>query len=161
MLDALAPLPVRVLLTLGRDADPAALGPLPANAHLEPWVAQDDVLPHAAVVVSHGGYGTTLGALHHGVPLVLLPLFAGDQWRNARRVAALGAGILLEDGERLIFDPPGPELLAALPGAVGRVLDDARLRATAARLGLQMRALPAAGEAVAALAARVQAPATR
>jgi UDP:flavonoid glycosyltransferase YjiC (YdhE family) len=72
-LAALAGLPIRVLLTLGRDADPDALGPLPANAHAETWLVQDEILPHAAVVVSHGGYGTTLGALAHGVPLAKLP----------------------------------------------------------------------------------------
>ena len=39
-IDALAPLDVRVLVTTGRDADPAELGPLPANVHAERWVAQ-------------------------------------------------------------------------------------------------------------------------
>jgi UDP:flavonoid glycosyltransferase YjiC (YdhE family) len=148
VLEALAPLPVRVLLTLGRDADPAALGALPPNCHLETWLPQQDVLPHAAVVVSHGGYGTTLGTLAHGVPLVLLPLFAGDQWRTARRVAELGAGVLLEDGERRVFDPPGPQVLAALPAAIDDVLADQRFRVTARRLGDEMAALPTADGAV-------------
>jgi hypothetical protein len=151
VLDALAPLAVRVLVTIGRDADPAALGPLPANAHAEAWLSQHDVLPHAAAVVSHAGHGTTLGALEHGVAHVLLPLFAGDQWRTARRVAQLGAGILLEDGERRVFDPPQDAVIAALPEAVGRVLHEARFAQVAQRLGDEMAGLPPADAAAAAL----------
>jgi UDP:flavonoid glycosyltransferase YjiC (YdhE family) len=152
-LEALAPLPVRVLLTFGRDADPAGLGTLPANAHAEPWLPQHDVLPHAAAVVSHGGYGTTLGALAHGVPLVLVPLFAGDQWRTARRVADVGAGLVLQDGERRVFDPPGPGLIAALPAAVQDVLADSRFGETAQRFGREISTLPPASAAVTAVEA--------
>jgi UDP:flavonoid glycosyltransferase YjiC (YdhE family) len=144
VLDALAGAPVRVLVTLGRDANPALLGPLPANAHAEGWLAQNDVLPHADAVVSHGGYGTTLGALDHGVPMVLMPLFAGDQWRNARRVAELGAGLLLDDDPRRVFDPPGPRALGALPDALECVLADRRFRTEAAVLAREIDALPVA-----------------
>ena len=144
VLRALADAPVRVLVTLGRDANPALLGPLPANAHVEPWLDQSDVLPHAAAVVSHGGFGTTLGALDHGVPMVLMPLFAGDQWRNARRVAELGAGLLLEDDPRGAFDAPGPRALGALPDALACVLADERFRAEAALLARELDALPVA-----------------
>ena len=162
-LDAVAPLPVRVLLTVGRGADLSALGPLPANVHAEPWLAQEDVLPHAAAVVGHGGYGTTLGALAHGVPLVLLPLFAGDQWRNARRVAQLGAGLMLEDGERLAIALPGPTVMAALPAAVERVLAEPRFRRTARRIAADIAALPPVDDAVAlierAVRGRAAAPA--
>jgi UDP:flavonoid glycosyltransferase YjiC (YdhE family) len=156
-LAALAGLPIRVLLTLGRDADPDALGPLPANAHAETWLMQDEILPHAAVVVSHGGYGTTLGALAHGVPLVTLPLFAGDQWRTARRVAQIGAGLVLQDGERRVFDPPGPRVLAKLPGAVEGTLTDPSFGRTAQRIGREITALPSADAAVAVLEAALPA----
>jgi hypothetical protein len=151
VLDALAPLAARVLLTIGRDADLAALGPLPANAHAEAWLSQHDVLPHAAAVVSHAGYGTTLGALEHGVGHVLLPLFAGDQWRTASRVAQIGAGIRLEDGERRVFEPPQDAVIAALPEAVGRLLDEARFAEVARGLGDEMAGLPPADAAAAAL----------
>ena len=95
MIDALAGVRARVLVTVGRHADPAELGPLPANVHVERWVAQASVMPHAAAMVAHGGAGTTLAALAAGVPLVLLPLSA-DQPINARRVAELGAGLALD-----------------------------------------------------------------
>jgi len=151
LLDALAGLPVRVLLTIGRDADLGLLGPAPANARVEPWVDQDEVLSRAAVVVSHGGHGTTLGALAHGVPQALLPLFAGDQWRTAARVAALGAGIVLEDGERYVFEAPGAAVLAALPAAVMRLIEEPAFAAAAGALRADHAALPGPDDAVAML----------
>jgi len=54
----------------------------------------DALMPECAAVVTHGGLGTTLRALAHGVPLLLLPL-GRDQPANAARVAELGAGIVL------------------------------------------------------------------
>jgi UDP:flavonoid glycosyltransferase YjiC (YdhE family) len=104
--------------------------------------------------VSHAGYGTTLGAIEHGVGHVMLPLFAGDQWRTAHRVEEVGAGIAVHAGERRVFDPPPDEAIAALPEAVLGVLGDARYRETAGRLGAEMAALPAAHAAAAALVAR-------
>jgi UDP:flavonoid glycosyltransferase YjiC (YdhE family) len=89
-LDALAPLPARILLTIGDDRDPTMLGPLAANVHVERWVAHDAVAAHAAAVVCHGGYGTTLGTLRHGVPLVVMPYrppAPASRWTpNATRV---------------------------------------------------------------------------
>ena len=109
-IDALAPLPVRVLLTIGDRRDHDELGPLPPNVHVEEWVAQEAVAPHAAAIVGHGGHGTTLGALAHGVPLVVVPLFSVDQWANAAAVARTGAGVALdaEPATRRVLGLPGP-----------------------------------------------------
>ena len=158
-IDALAPLPVRILLTTGNDADPAALGALPPNVHAERWVPQDDVLPHAAAMVGHGGYGTTLGALAHGVPQAFVPLFAYDQWINGRRVTELGAGLTLEGAPRLALQPPGEDVFAALPGTVERLLDEPSHRRSAERVAAEMAALPPVDEAVAVLEAIAAMPA--
>jgi UDP:flavonoid glycosyltransferase YjiC (YdhE family) len=150
-IDALAPLPIRLLVTTGNDCEPAELGPVPANVRVERWVAQDTVAHEAAAVVCHGGYGTTLGALGHGLPLVVMSLQSTDQFHNARRVAEVGAGIALTDGpdsERLALDDPGPEVISALPDAVRNVLDDPGYRAAARGVAAEMAALPPLEEAV-------------
>jgi UDP:flavonoid glycosyltransferase YjiC (YdhE family) len=49
-------------------------------------------MAHAGAMVGHGGSGSTLMAMAAGVPLAVVPLFV-DQPYNARRVAALGAGL--------------------------------------------------------------------
>jgi UDP:flavonoid glycosyltransferase YjiC (YdhE family) len=152
-IEALAPLPARFLLTVGEDRDHAELGPLPPNVTVERWVPQDDVLPRAAAVVTHGGHGSTLGALAHGVPLVVLPLFALDQWFNAAAVARAGAGVAL-DGERhtrRAIDLPSAETLAGLRPAVEHVLADPRPRRAAREIAAAMRALPPVDDAPAEL----------
>jgi UDP:flavonoid glycosyltransferase YjiC (YdhE family) len=144
VVEALAELPVRVLLTTGRAIDPAALGTLPPSVHAERWIPQASVLGHAAVVVCHGGSGTTLGALGAGVPLVIVPLFA-DQRSNAAAVESAGAGIAVEpigaaatatirvltreDDEERIWD------------AVATVLADPSYREAAARIAEAQRAV--------------------
>ncbi len=98
--DALADEPMRVLMTLGTEVDPLDLGPVPENVHVERWVPQGAVMPHAAAMVGHGGSGSTLMAMAAGLPLAVVPLFA-DQPINAARVAELGAGVALDGVDSL------------------------------------------------------------
>jgi UDP:flavonoid glycosyltransferase YjiC (YdhE family) len=111
--------------------------------HVERWVPQDAVAPHAAAIVCHGGYGSTLGALVHGVPLVVMPLFSSDQWANADAVGRAGAGIALT-GERTrrVMAAPGPDTLDELATAVSRVLADRAYRSAAEGVADAVRALP-------------------
>jgi UDP:flavonoid glycosyltransferase YjiC (YdhE family) len=140
--EALADLDARVLVTVG-GADPAALGPQPPNVHVARWVPQERVLPHAAAVVCHGGYGSMLGALAHGVPLLALPLFGADQWINAMRVADVCAGIALpgDSGARRMFSGPGPEVIDALAAATTRLVTDTRYATGARRVANDMALL--------------------
>ncbi|WP_236792464.1 glycosyltransferase [Amycolatopsis sp. GM8] len=95
VLTGLRDLPNEVVATVGASLDPAEFGPQPPHVRVERYVPQGELLPRCAAVVSHGGSGSVLGALAHGVPSVLLPMGA-DQPHNARRVAALGAGLALD-----------------------------------------------------------------
>jgi UDP:flavonoid glycosyltransferase YjiC (YdhE family) len=156
--DALADVPARVLVTMGAAADPGELGRLPGNVHAERWVPQERVTPHAAALVCHGGHGSVLGALAGGVPLVVMPLFAGDQRRNARRVAATGAGVCVDGDRRTMFEPPGDAIIAALPGAVRQMLHDPAHRDAARRLAAEIDALPAVDDAPDVLQAMALAP---
>ena len=149
-IDALAPLHARILLTIGDDRDPAQLGTLPANVRAERWVSHGSVMPRAAVVVGHGGYGTTLDALGHGTPLVVVPLFSLDQWANADAVARVGAGVALvaERGARAVLETPGPATLDRLGPAVQELLDDPSYRRGAEAVATARRALPPVEAAV-------------
>jgi UDP:flavonoid glycosyltransferase YjiC (YdhE family) len=154
-IEALAELPVRLLVTIGNDRRSEELGidPLPANVRVEQWVSQDAVAPRAAAIVCHGGYGTTLNALTHGTPLVFLPLFSTDQWANAEAVARAGAGLALdaERRTRRVLDLPSPQTLAQLRPALERVLDETAFEREAARVAESIRALPPVDEAPAAV----------
>ena len=143
VLDAVARLPARVLLTTGRGVAVDRLGPLPGNVHAEQWVAQADVLAHASLVLCHGGSGTTFGALAAGVPLVICPLFA-DQSANGRLVAAAGAGRVVAGGDHGggALRGLGPADVAPLRAAAEAVLGDDGYRRAAARLAEEMAQLP-------------------
>ncbi len=91
VLDALAGLPVRALLTAGPALDTQALR-IPANARAVDFVPHRAVLPHAALMVTHAGWQTVNAALADGVPLVCIP-DGRDQPDNAARVLACGAGV--------------------------------------------------------------------
>lgn len=77
-----------VFLTRHREQLPAAL---PPSILWEAYVPLGRLLPRAAALVHHGGIGTTAEALRAGVPQLVTP-FAWDQFDNAARVEALGAG---------------------------------------------------------------------
>jgi UDP:flavonoid glycosyltransferase YjiC (YdhE family) len=129
-IDALSELPMRVLVTIGRERDPADLGPTSATVHVARWIPQADVMPHAAAMVCHGGSGTVNMGLAAGVPMVVVPLFA-DQPYNARRVEDVGAGLALE-----------PADIAGLADAVRAVLADRSFRDSAGVIARETSRLP-------------------
>ena len=95
LLVGLGDLDVDVVATVGRDLDPDDLGPQPPHVRVERFVPQAEVLPGVDLVVSHGGSGSLMAALAHGLPSLLLPLGA-DQPHNADRAAELGLAATLD-----------------------------------------------------------------
>ena len=90
LLDAVGGLQARVLMSTGA-VPPGALIAAP-NAATCAFVPHQAVLPHASLMISHGGHGSVAAALAHGVPLVCMPGVGADQPVVAARVEALGAG---------------------------------------------------------------------
>ncbi|UNK72501.1 glycosyltransferase [Microbacterium sp. H1-D42] len=138
-LDGLADLPVRVLMTVGHRVDIAGLGAVPPHARVEAWWPQADVLSQAALVLGHGGFGTTMGALSAGVPQVVAPIFTTDQVINARHVAAIGAGRDVE---------PGADAVIRACREVMAVLGDPAYREVAESVAAAIDALPSVEQAV-------------
>jgi UDP:flavonoid glycosyltransferase YjiC (YdhE family) len=111
---------------------------MPAHVTVARWVNQADVLPHCAVVVSHGGSGTFLGALGLGLPQLCLPQ-AADQFRNAAAAVRTGAGLALAP------DAATPD---AVRDALRRILVEDAFRSAAAGLADTIRAMPGPAEVV-------------
>jgi UDP:flavonoid glycosyltransferase YjiC (YdhE family) len=144
-LSGLRDLDADVVVTVGRQLDPAVLGEQPANVHVAGFIPQAAVLPHCDLVVSHGGSGSVVGALAYGVPSVLLPMGA-DQPNNARRCAELGVALVLD---------AVAATRATVRDAAAAVLSDGAYRERAARLRAEALALPRSAVAVGLLEAIV------
>jgi rhamnosyltransferase subunit B len=98
---------------------------LPPSILWQEYVPLRRLLPHLALLVHHGGIGTTAEALRAGTPQLVVPL-AHDQFDNAARVTTLGAGAAL----------PASRLDAArLTRALQALLADGQLAARSAAIG--------------------------
>ncbi len=118
--DALATTPHRYIVSKGPQHDEITLG---ANQWGEEYLPQPLLMPLCDLVITHGGNNTTTECLHHGKPMILLPLF-WDQYDNAQRMDDLGLGIRLPT---YAWTPD--ELAAAIERLLGD--DDARQRLSA------------------------------
>ncbi len=137
VIDALADR-VNLIVTIGRQNDPEHFGPQPAGVIIRSYIPQAELLPWCDAAVVHGGSGTVLGALAHGVPLLVLPQGA-DQWSNAERVATAGAGL------RLL---PDEISIDAIRRAVTALLDEPSFRRTSSAIQREIRVMPSAAEAM-------------
>ncbi|MFF0608112.1 glycosyltransferase [Nocardia tengchongensis] len=121
-----------VVVTVGAETDPSALGPLPANVIAARWLSLAALLPRCDAVLCHAGAGTTLAALSHGLPLVLSPRGA-DQFPTAAACRTAGVAQVLTP------DPVSPE---AVHTAIDTVLTDDSYRIAAGRLRAEIAARP-------------------
>lgn len=129
-----------IFLTRHREQLPADL---PAGVLWRDYVPLAALLPRVAALVHHGGIGTTAEALHTATPQLVVP-FAHDQFDNAARVEALGAGLVL----------PAARLDAArLERSLGRLLSSADIMAQCESVALRFGEGAAIDAVCAALAA--------
>ncbi|WP_030900050.1 glycosyltransferase [Streptomyces sp. NRRL F-5126] len=111
-----------------------------------PFTPLAELLHGIDLVVTHGGAGTTLGALARGLPLVVVPQGA-DQFLQAAGVAASRTGIAVE---------PGAATPEAVARAAAEVLADAQYADNARKAADQISAMPAPAEVADTLAAALR-----
>lgn len=139
--EALAGRPVRVVTSIGR-LD-RAVGHVPDNFYVRPHVAQALVLPHARGVISSSTTTAVLGALSHGLPLLLIPgSGGGEQSDLTLRCVAAGVALHLR---------PDSATPARLGEKVEELLSSAALQAQARRLQEAFARAPGSAGAAALL----------
>ena len=130
-LEALAELDVFGVVTVGDTGDPSQFD-VPANVVVRRFVPYDALLPHCDAVVCHGGFGTVMAALAHGLPLVIVPLSA-DQPGHAASCHRLGVA------EATTLDGASA---AWIRQSVRHVLEAPAFRAAAQEFGRELIAMP-------------------
>ncbi|HUR75697.1 MAG TPA: glycosyltransferase [Sporichthya sp.] len=139
IVDAVATLPIRAVVTTGPSLDPATVR-AGANTQVVSFVPHAELLPSCSLVVTHAGLGTALTALANGVPMVCIPM-GRDQFFNAEMVQALGAGrMLMPDAD-----------VATIAAASLEVLNEASFGVAAKRMAMTIADCSGAAGAVAAL----------
>ena len=106
---------------------------LPENVFAVGGVSHAPLFPRVALVVHHGGAGTTTTAARAGVPQVVVPHVL-DQFYWARRVSLLGLG-----------PPPLPRsrlCAEGLAATLASTLDNDVLAERARALGARLREVP-------------------
>jgi MGT family glycosyltransferase len=99
ILEAVEPMDVQVVFSLGKNTNPENLGPIPSNTIVVRSAPQIELLKRAALCITHAGLNTALEALAQGVPIVAIPI-AYDQPGVAARIAHHGTGEFIEVDER-------------------------------------------------------------
>ncbi|MFF2550868.1 glycosyltransferase [Nocardia sp. NPDC058058] len=138
LLRGLAHLDADIIVTVGTETDPTAIGPQPGNIHVAQWLSLAALLPRCDVVLCHAGAGTTLAALTHGIPLLLSPRGA-DQFPTAAAVRHAGAARVL---------PPDRVTPAAVAEEVRLLLTEDAYRSAAERIRSEIARMPAPAAAV-------------
>jgi UDP:flavonoid glycosyltransferase YjiC (YdhE family) len=128
-------------VALGRPVEDT--DPNPPHLHVASWLDLPREWSRCQVGACHGGAGTMMGALAEGVPLLLLPV-AADQFRNARGLRAVGAGLTLEGAE---------QTAAAMHESLRRLHDEPRFAEAARRMAHELAAMPQAPDVARALLA--------
>jgi UDP:flavonoid glycosyltransferase YjiC (YdhE family) len=140
LLDAVAPLPVRAIATVG-SLERASFRP-PPNVELLASAPHETLLPRASLMISHGGHATAMATLSRDVPMLILPMFPlGDQPEMARLLAQHGAAVHLDKDSDV----------TRLRAAIEMVLADPSYRAAAGKLGRAIRRADGAETAARAL----------
>jgi MGT family glycosyltransferase len=123
VVDALADLPVKAVVTLGGSLRRDEVRPS-GNVVAVESAPHHEVMREAALVITHGGHGTVMKALSHHRPLLIIP-HGRDQNDNAVRVTERGAGLAL----------PRDADVATLRTAIRRLLAEPAFAAAARALG--------------------------
>jgi len=130
VIDALTDLPVRAIITTGPAVDPDELR-APANTEMHRYLPHAEVMTTVSLVIGHGGHSTTMLALAHDLPLLILPMnLMFDQAIIGHAIQEKGAGITL----------PSSSTPTQIHAAIERILTNGAYQRNATRLGAAIRA---------------------
>lgn len=151
IIDALKNESINIVVSIGdKNADPQKYGIQPDNVFILNYIDKmlmSHLIPNVDVLFHHGGYGTTMLAISHAVPQVIIPL-AGDQPFIANLVIAHGIGkTIIYDEKTIKFlgaqaTDPGNVSKSMIRERVFEVLADENYKKNAGKLRAETLKLP-------------------
>lgn len=128
-LDALASQPVTAIATVAPSLTPESLR-VPANVDMRGLVPHAELFPTVRLLIGHGGHGTTMAAIAHGVPALVIAMSSvADQPLVGAAVEQAGIGLSLSRDANV----------AEISHALAEMLGDDSFAARAAVLGAGWR----------------------
>ena len=122
--EACAELDVQLVISLGGASKPEDLPVLKGNPLVVEYAPQLEIIPKAALMITHAGMNTAMECLTNGVPMVAIPV-ANDKPGVATRIVWNGCGEMI----------PVKKLNAAvLKNVIQRVLTNPEYKENAVRL---------------------------
>jgi glycosyltransferase (activator-dependent family) len=129
--EVVATLPIDLLVRLGK---------LPPNVRAVDFVPLNALLPSCDAIVHHGGSGTFMTALSHGVPQLIVPDMMWDSMEKSLALADCGAGTFVNDPEELSVE--------RLRDHIVSILDDPSFAVGAARVRTEIVGTPSPNDIV-------------
>jgi UDP:flavonoid glycosyltransferase YjiC (YdhE family) len=137
ILDAVGGIDVDAITTTGPTIAPDSLHP-PPNTKMLQGAPHLELMPSCSAMVGHGGHSSTIRALMHDLPVLVIPADDRiDQPMVGRAVAELGAGLCLHRDSDVL----------TIRAKIERLVTDATLRSGASVIGDRLRATDGALEA--------------
>jgi UDP:flavonoid glycosyltransferase YjiC (YdhE family) len=134
VVDALRGEPIRLVVSVGDLNDPAVVGARTDRLIIGRYWPHRLLLACCDAVICHGGAGSTIAALSHGLPLLILPRDGASQYRSAFACAQAGAALTLLDSD---VDA------ASIRRSVRTLIDEGSYRLAAQRIAAEIRLMPA------------------
>ncbi|MFD1952868.1 macrolide family glycosyltransferase [Paenibacillus thailandensis] len=121
--------PYQVVMSVGKQTDLSRFADAPSHFIIRHYVPQLELLKKTQIMICHGGMNSTMEALYHDIPVIVVPQ-SSDQPIVAARVEQLGCGIAIPK-EKVSADKLGK--------AVDAIMNDRSYRTKAAKVGESLR----------------------
>ncbi|GAA3475629.1 activator-dependent family glycosyltransferase [Streptomyces yanii] len=132
LLAGLADFDIELVATLSA-VQLASVSALPDHVRAVEFVPLNELLPTCAAVIHHGGFGTVVNVLTHGVPNLTVPAPWWDEADLGRHIAERGAGLVVAP------EALGPDTLRT---GLARLLNEPSFAEGAARVRDELLAVP-------------------
>ena len=129
--EACADFDAQLVISLGGASKPEDLPPLKGNPLVVAYAPQLEIIPKAAMMITHAGMNTAMECLTNGVPMVAIPV-TNDQPGVAARITWTGCGETI---------PVKKLNVANLKNAIQKVLTNPSYKENAVRLQKAIAAL--------------------